>query len=570
VSDGALKLMELTAGGVRWQILPECRDLLLGPQGLRLDEWLRDGLAQVVKHGPHRTVYRVMLPGLSFYVKHYRLADVRAWLRQWLRPAKARMEFEHALAVAARRVPTVIPVAFGERWHGQRPSDSFLVTRSLDGADSLSTFIESTLPGLDAGRQTRLRQRLALALGQFVAQLHDTGIAHRDLHAANMLVRLDEDDRPGLHLIDLHAVHLGPPLSWRRSLDNLVILNRWFVLRASRADRLRFWRSYCRHRSAARAPTTTPGFRSAAKELPRELERRTWRSNLHFWRHRDRRCLETNRYYVSLGGDGVMGYAVRDLDAKALADLLADPDAPFLRPVAPLIKDSRSSTVSEFEVPVNGVCQPVIYKRFRVTSWTEPWVALVRRSPALRSWVYGHGLRERCLPTARPLAVFHRRSAGLLYESYLLTEKVANAVDLHGFLAGLQDVGAAERRCLLHRRIDQVARLVCGLHSRRISHRDLKAANLLVTDNGVCLIDLVGVASCRRLSRARRVQNLARLNASFHRSPHVSRTDRLRFLSVYLQWGLLGRGEWKEWWRQITAATRAKLARNGRNGRLLA
>ena len=37
------------------EVVPAWRDLLLGPSGLRLEEWLRSGRAQVVKDGPHRT-----------------------------------------------------------------------------------------------------------------------------------------------------------------------------------------------------------------------------------------------------------------------------------------------------------------------------------------------------------------------------------------------------------------------------------------------------------------------------------------------------------------------------------
>src|SRR5207253_10726048 len=129
LSTSAPTLTQVEAGGIRWQVLPQCRDLLFGTDGLRLEEWLRDGLARPIKHGPHRTVYQVSLPGLSFYLKHYRLVGVRAWLRQLIRPAKARLEFERALAVAERRVPTVVPVALGE---ARRPGDSFLITRAIE------------------------------------------------------------------------------------------------------------------------------------------------------------------------------------------------------------------------------------------------------------------------------------------------------------------------------------------------------------------------------------------------------------------------------------------------------
>lgn len=149
---------------------------------------------------------------------------------------------------------------------------------------------------------------------------------------------------------------------------------------------------------------------------------------------RDRRCLKTNRYYQRIHSPTVSGHAVTDLDPAALAQLLADPDAPFQRPDVILLKNSRSSTVAEWQVRVHGELRPVIYKRFRITAGSDPWVNRLRLSPALRSWVWGQGLRERQLPTARPLAVLHRRRRGLCYEGYLLTEKIPDAVDLHGLM----------------------------------------------------------------------------------------------------------------------------------------
>ena len=79
------------------------------------------------------------------------------------------------------------------------------------------------------------------------------------------------------------------------------------------------------------------------------------------------------------------------------------------------------------------------------------------------------------------------------------------------------------------------------------------------------LIDLVGVRRHRRLGRRRRIQNLARLHASFYRHPFLTRTDKLRFLRTYLQWGLSGKGGWKGWWREVERATEAKAARNDRS-----
>lgn len=586
-------LEKVSAGGFSWWVASEHRHVLLGADGLRLEEWLRSGQARIVKKGPHRIVYRVELADLRFYVKRNLVADRICWMRQLIRPSKARTEYERARGVAERGLPTYVPLALGEQESLFGAGESILITRSLDETQELHVFAVDDLARMPAPRQARLRQRLAAALGKLVARMHDAGIRHNDLHPANILVRRRDDDQLALFLIDLNAVRLGTPLSWKQSRQNLVILNRWFVLRASRSDRHRFWNAYLYERRLK--SHCAPLDASAGLELADEVEIHTLASNLDFWRHRDKRCLQSNRYYQRVRSTGVVGHAVVDLDAELLRALLADPDEPFRRPGVKLLKDSPSSTVAEFELVIAGQPRRLIYKRFQVTSWTDPWTALVRPAPALRSWVHGQGFRERGLPTARPLAVLHRRRHGLLREGYLLTEKIDNAQDLHEFLQNLGKLGAVPRLSILRGQIVQVATVLRELHRRRLSHRDLKAANILVSRDcssfcspfsdrawttgtqgllpifatSVWLIDLVGVRRHRRLSRTRMIQNLTRLNASFHDSSVLTRTDRLRFLRTYLRWSLHGKGDWKVWWADIEQATQQKISRNHKRGRPL-
>jgi hypothetical protein len=548
---------QISHDGFRWTVTPSERDRLLGPDGLRLAEWLRSGQARLVKQGPHRAVYRICLPGLTCYLKHNRLWNLRAWLRQLFRPAKSRIEYDKARAIARRGVATIEPLAVGER---PLPGESYLVTRSLDDAPPLDRFLEQPL-------SPTLRQQLARDLGAFVADMHEAGVCHDDLHPGNLLVRC-HDDCPEFFLIDLHAVRLGRTLTWPAARANLVLLNRWFQLRAHRSDRLRFWYAYIRRRPTLACLNHAEGVR--------DLENHTWASNIAFWRQRDARCLGSNKYFRRLRTARVSGHAIRDIDDKALATLLADPDVPFHRPGVRLLKDSRSSTVAELTIPHEGRMRQVIYKRFRVTSWSDPLVSVFRRTAALRSWIFGHGLRERMLPTARPLAVFHRRRLGLIRESYLLTEKVPEAVDLLAHVNALGRSSPEERRRTLRQLVEQTARLVRDLHDRRLSQRDLKAANILVSmpdsagPPSLWLIDLVGVRRHVRLPRARRVKDLARLHASFLHHTHVSATDKLRFLRVYLRLGLSRDRRWRRWWYEVAQATQDKVDRNIRSGRPLA
>ena len=149
---------------------------------------------------------------------------------------------------------------------------------------------------------------------------------------------------------------------------------------------------------------------------------------------------------------------------------------------------------------------------------------------------------------------------------------MTDAGDLHVHLC---DRSVKEQ---FHRRkresIEKLAHLIRKFHERFLLQRDLKAANILVSESldssdvDFTFIDLVGVRSARSSSR-QRIQNLARLDASFLANPLITRTDKLRFLRTYLCWGLRGRANWKEWWIQVTQATQCKQVRNARRGRPL-
>jgi hypothetical protein len=294
--------------------------------------------------------------------------------------------------------------------------------------------------------------------------------------------------------------------------------------------------------------------------MARELETTTEASNLRFWTARTARYRSDNRDSRRVRGPAAAGYAVRDLPDDILRGWLADPDSPFAR--ARLLKDSRTSTVAELTIDTPTGPRAVVYKRFNLKSPVGVVKNLFRPSPALRSWITGNSVRDRGLPTARPLAQFHRTRFGVPLTGYAVFDRVPDA-------PGLPEAVAA-RPGAVRTWADRLGRLVRTMHARQVSHRDLKAPNVLMTaaDEPV-LIDLVGVETGRPVPESIRVRDLARLNASFLGSRHVSRGDRLRCLRAYLGWGLHGRGDWKSWWRRVDEATREKADRNYRVGRPL-
>ncbi|MBM4071489.1 MAG: hypothetical protein FJ271_21520 [Planctomycetes bacterium] len=558
--------------GFSWQVPAEYQDLLLGPEGLRLDEWRAAGRVRIVKHVRYRTIYHVTMPGLTFYLKHYPVVDFRSWFRQMVRPSKARGEYMKAIEVTRRGVATFVPLGLGERPTLLGAEESYLISRALDETEPLSTFIEHTLPSLPAARRSALVPRLAIAIGEYIGRMHDAGILHHDLHAGNLLLRLERDDEPVLFLVDLHAVSLHSPLDWPTSQRNLVVFNRWLARSLSRTNRLRCWKAYCRVRNRA---GESPAPAHLRRTLADDLERRTAASQIRFSLRRDGRCCAESRCFRRLRGPGLAGHAVADVDPWLVETLLADPEGPFGWRDSRILKTSASSTVAEIAVAGPAGPRRYIYKQIRGGTFKDALAGLFRPPPALRSWRSGHAMLDRSLPTPRPLLVLQRRRAGCSQDGFLLTEKIEDALDLKAFLARLAARPTDERQRRQRHLIDQLAGIIRDMHRWRLSHRDLKAANILVSEGGsetacrVCLIDLVGVTHGRRLPRRRRLQNLARLNASFVDNIAINQADRLRFLRTYMQWGLRGKTGWKTWWHAIAAATQAKARRNQRLGRTL-
>src|SRR3954453_1152484 len=141
------------AGDVGWWVRGDWERALLGPEGLRLDEWRRDGRLTVVKTGPHRVVYRADLPEGAVYVKHFLVPGFRAKVRQWLRRGKGRNEGRRTRHLSAIGVPTITPIALGEQRKRRFLFENYLITHAIPEAIPLDEFVERRLPQWSPERQ---------------------------------------------------------------------------------------------------------------------------------------------------------------------------------------------------------------------------------------------------------------------------------------------------------------------------------------------------------------------------------------------------------------------------------
>ncbi len=494
-----------------------------------------------IKKNLQRTITRYNTPSGVIYAKVCRVNTPRSFVRELLRPAKARLEFENAIELRRRRILTVEPLAWGtrRRWW---PSESIVVTREAVGARDFVAVLEaSPSPGE--------RGRLARAFAGCLAGLHNAGVDHPDPHPGNFLI---DPTTMAFTVMDVHALRFAGPLSWGRSLAALTLLNRYFQVRSSAADRLRFWHAYV----AAR-----PGLAVDERAGALQLEAATRRSNLTFWTARLSRYTADNSDSRRTRRGAYVGYAERDLPTEFVEQMLTDPDALFAAPGTVTLKDSRSSTVAV--LTVGG--RAIVLKRFRVKTPLVWLKNAVRPTAALRSWKLGRNLLDRGLPTARPLLIVERWRTGRPAEGYVAFEKLDDAADLDAAVRRTTD------RRVLNAWADKLGRLLRAMHDREVAHRDLKAPNILMVGASApatarpVLLDLVGVTVGRPVSRATRRRDLARLAVSFPPGT-LPNGVRLRFLRAYLGHDR----DWKRWWRDLAKLAAAKVARNDRRGRPLA
>ena len=125
------------------------------PAGKAVLPHIGDAGGVVVKENLQRTITRYDTPTEPVYVKVCRVNTPRAFARELLRPAKARLEFENAVELRRRGILTVEPLAWGtrRRWW---PSESVIVTREAVGArDFLAVLEASPSPGERASWRTR-------------------------------------------------------------------------------------------------------------------------------------------------------------------------------------------------------------------------------------------------------------------------------------------------------------------------------------------------------------------------------------------------------------------------------
>ncbi len=345
---------------------------------------------QRVKHGVHRSVYRVPVEQGAVYVKHYRATSPLRRMQQLLRGSPARREFRHLRRARELGLPVPEALAWGQSFSGLLPGDSVLLTREVPQAQVLSEVLVQLERLPVRQRLARLRVLLA-ALARLCARMHDLGVQLADFHPDNLLATGPEGD-PRLVLIDLPSMSFSTPLGPRQAARNLAVLLATLWEHRSPGRVGVFWAEYLRHRR--RWPGSCDWASVAAEILHQAVRHR-----LRVAARRDKRALRNNKdFHWDRSPHGHFGSLCRVPEE-------------LRREVRQLFARGSPSEI------------PRETHRWRCVGVPAPWWCRVpgfpwRRHPALRRWQAQHALAARGIPCLVPEMVFVPRSleaAVLLY-----------------------------------------------------------------------------------------------------------------------------------------------------------
>ena len=261
-------------------------------------------------------------------------------------------------------------------------------------------------------------------------------------------------------------------------------------------------------------------------------------------------------------------YGAAELPEPQLRRMLERPDDLLCDNLARPVKISHDSVIVEADLDLCRGTMCVAYKQYRPRNWWKSLCGLFRRSRALRCWQLARALQARGILTAQPIAACQPKGWRRAATSYLATQWIAGAENLHLYGWRLAGQPMDERLRLASRCAESLGRLIGHMHASGVAHRDLKGANLLVVEHDgdvtTCLVDFDGVRICGRLSAGRRAANLARLAVGLTAHPWVTPAICCRFLHAYAGEFSPDVIAWKPLWRDIAVRSRSMVRRKNR------
>jgi tRNA A-37 threonylcarbamoyl transferase component Bud32 len=251
------------------------------------------------------------------------------------------------------------------------------------------------------------------------------------------------------------------------------------------------------------------------------------------------------------------GHAAVGISRDTLIRLIDFPELPLRIHTRDTIKAGRTALLVRGEFPIGGRMVSVAYKRIERRNGWKVLSAWLFGNRTLKTFRMGRTLLRLGIPTAAPLLAVVPRWYRPGNASYLACEWLSQGRNLTQYASRLSELSPRTSQRRLHAAATALGELLGKLHVHRISHRDLKAGNLLLVDKPssveAYVIDLDGARRYVWLPRFRRLRDVSRLALAMLSYAAVTNATRLRFLLAYRH--RLGKqpGGWKADWRRLDA-----------------
>ena len=352
-------------------------------------------------------------------------------------------------------------------WQGQTADGAaqVLVYEAISPADNADVLYRS-LPSPE-------RLQLLTQLTRALAAQHAAGLVQTDLHLKNFL--LAQGQVWSLDGDGIQQAHLQPRQAYRQLaelLSKVQVLDQhaWAASLLSAYDAARGW-----------SPTMTPASllvrakQMKAQEVAGYINRKIFRACSDVIWQQNTQSVQA----VSVAG----GLHVTDLPALEVA-----------MHVGHSLKAGNTCTVVHSQLQDH----PVVIKRYNIKGWWHALGRAWRPSRAAASWRNAHRLQYYGIQTPQPMLMYERRCLGLRGRAYFVAA-YSPWPDAGTFFAQSKD--AALRAQV----VSALVMLCYQWYLLKISHGDLKASNLQVTDQGeIVVIDLDSMQQHRRTQMALR------------------------------------------------------------------
>ena len=535
---------------------------------------------RIIKSNKARTTLSApFVNGQRVIVKRYHSKGWFERIKYLFRPSRAKAEWDMMNALLNKGISTCVPLAYGERRRWGFLLEGSLIVKEIPDCLSFQAYIKRHCSGIQSKDKILLKRELLKKLADFIRNIHEKNIDHRDFHGGNILVTETDSGNPVFYLIDLHKARVCNRLSLRRKINSLALQCDIPGFPFSRTDCMRlikYYNNYCP--PAPSLPLEGGGvtclfhakkdFKGFALKMLKRIEilkNKRLKSTTRW-------CLKLSNVFAVYKSKGIRIYYRKEYPLADILDLLkrvgnysaglhrhniitTTPQSLPLQggdkgEVKQILKRSSKSVVFLEEIPFSGVSKKVIVKYNFRRGFFDMLKKTFLGTRSRKAWIAANALIVRGIPTPQPIALIEKKSFGFTRDNFLITEYIDDSLRVNDYVSkyfnsnlnpptpfnkgGMGGLRGIKRKKLF---IEELARLVRLFHDTEIYHCDLCGVNILVKEGQqenweMFIIDLDSVSLWKRLTLRRRLENFSQINSSFS---NVTNADRMRFFKAYFR-----------------------------------